>query len=340
MREGIAARIATLAPWVVGFALSVPRAAHGQGPPTAGNKVAAEALFEDARTLVSAGKYAEACPKFADSQRLDPSPSTLLNLASCWEKLGRTATAWATYREAESAASAAHRPEYVTAAQRHAEALAPRLARLILSVQQPVAGLQLTEDGAAVAASEWGTAIPIDPGVHTLEATAPGYKPWSGKVEVEREGAQMTVPVPGLEALPPEAPPAPPSLPVSVPAEAPPPPPAASAPPAGGGQRVMAAVVGGAGILGLGVSGVLALVANSEKNDSLKYCPGNPNVCTQTGVDKRDDALRLGDGATVALAIGAAALAGGVVLWVTAPSGRATVGVVPSLGGAIVRGRF
>src|SRR5262249_43356511 len=70
------------------------------------NKVAAEALFEEGRRLMSEGKVADACPKFADSQSLDPSPGTLLNLASCYEKMGMTATAWATYREAASLASA------------------------------------------------------------------------------------------------------------------------------------------------------------------------------------------------------------------------------------------
>ena len=103
--------------------------ARAQTAQSGSDKVAAEALFEDARKLAAAGKYADACPKFADSERLDPSPSTLLNLANCWEKVGRTATAWATYREAESAANAAKRQDYMATAQRHADALAPKLAR-------------------------------------------------------------------------------------------------------------------------------------------------------------------------------------------------------------------
>src|ERR1700735_2048415 len=72
-------------------------------------KVAAETLFEEGRRLMTDGKAAEACPKFAESQKLDPSPATLLNLASCYEKTNRPATAWATYKEGASAASAAGR---------------------------------------------------------------------------------------------------------------------------------------------------------------------------------------------------------------------------------------
>ncbi len=105
-RSNLAGAVASA---VIALAPGAP--AFAQGPSS--SKVAAESLFEDARQLVTVGKVAEACPKFADSQRLDPSVATLLNLANCWEKLGRTATAWATYREAASAADAAGRKDYL-----------------------------------------------------------------------------------------------------------------------------------------------------------------------------------------------------------------------------------
>src|SRR5437764_5986851 len=67
-------------------------------------KATAEALFEDGKRLASAGEYAAACPKFAASQKLDPAVGTALNLADCYEKLGRTACAWAEFRSAEAGA--------------------------------------------------------------------------------------------------------------------------------------------------------------------------------------------------------------------------------------------
>ena len=81
-------RGAIAASWAAVLLMAPP--ARAQAPAQGTNKVAAEALFEDGRRLVAAGSFTEACPKFADSERLDPSPGTLLNLASCYEKLVRT----------------------------------------------------------------------------------------------------------------------------------------------------------------------------------------------------------------------------------------------------------
>jgi hypothetical protein len=328
--------------------LAVSSLARAQTPPAGGDKVAAEALFEDGRKLAATGKYSEACPKFAESQRLDPSPSTLLNLANCWEKLGRSATAWATYREAESAAHAVKRQDYLATAQRHADALAPKLARLTVNVVQPVAGILVKRDGAPVGPAEWGAAIPVDAGSHSMEANAPGYKPWTTTVDVSPDGAQVTTTVPPLESLPPELSPSPAPGAAQPPSAAPPaiPAPAPSAgetPPHSNAQRIIGIVVMAAGVGGLGVGGVFALVANGKNIDSRTECPVL-NVCSEAGVAERKDALWAGDAATVAVSIGAAAVVTGAALWFFAPtsvsskSALASIVVAPTLGGAVLKG--
>src|SRR5438477_7999701 len=90
----------------------------------------AQALFDDARRLMEKKRYAEACPKLAESQRLDPGGGTLLNLALCYERLGPIATAWAMYNEALSAAIADRRSEREAFARARIAELAPRLPRL------------------------------------------------------------------------------------------------------------------------------------------------------------------------------------------------------------------
>jgi serine/threonine-protein kinase len=313
------------------------------------NKVAAEALFEQGRQLVAAGKYADACPKLADSQRLDPSSSTLLNLASCYEKAGRTATAWATYKEAASSANATNRKEYQAAAERHAAALEPKLAHATITAAAPVDGLEISLDGSPVVKSAWGAAIPVDAGSHAVEARAPGKKPYSGKIDVKADGDSIAFAVPELEAAP-EAPA--PVAPVVAPAPAPPPE-AAAAPtqpaapvetaPYISGQRLAAVIVGGVGVVGVGVGTLFAFSAKSKYDDSLKLCSQtDQNVCSQAGVSQRDDARSAGNLATVGFIVGGVALATGAVLWLTAPNSNASarVGVVPTLGGAMVRGTW
>src|SRR4051794_26464548 len=72
--------------------------AQAQTPaPSAQDQAAAEGLFNDAKKLVADGKFADACPKFEESQRLDPAPGTQFNLAECYEHIGRTASAWALF---------------------------------------------------------------------------------------------------------------------------------------------------------------------------------------------------------------------------------------------------
>jgi hypothetical protein len=333
---------------VTAAAVAAGGTAQAQGQAPGGSKVAAESLFEDARALVAAGKYADACPKFADSERLGPSVSTLLNLANCWEKLGRTATAWATYREAASAANAAGRKDYLATALRRADGLAPKLARLTLTVAQPAAGLQIKRDGVVVDSAEWGTGIPVDTGPHSVEAAAPGRKAWSVTVDVAQDGAVVTVSVPVLDEAPTETP-----LPAAAPTA---PEPTLVSPAAaptsadvgvardGSTQRVVGLVVAGLGLVSAGVGGAIALGAKSKYNESLHDCdPDQHNVCDAAGVSERNDARSAGNLATVFVGVGAAVFVAGGITWLTAPHGTrpaAAFEVLPTLGGVVARGAW
>jgi hypothetical protein len=105
----------------------------------------------------------------------------------------------------------------------------------------------------------------------------------------------------------------------------------------GNGQRVVGLAIGGVGIAGLVAGGVLATLAKSKYNDSLPNCETS-NLCNARGVSQRDDAVAQGNLASIAVVVGAAAIAGGAVLWLTAPRAPTAVAVVPTLGGAAVAG--
>jgi tetratricopeptide (TPR) repeat protein len=292
--------------------------------PTAADKAAAETLFVDGRKLMSAGKYQEACKAFAESQRLDSGVGTLLNLGRCYEKLGRTASAWSTYREAASAARASNQSAREKNARAAADALEPKLPKLTIVVlgTETNVRLEVRRDGAVVPSSMWGMSVAIDPGEHTFEATAPGRKPWHSKVVAEA-AKPIKVTVPDLEVDPKTTPVGKATSTETAPVaksktpEAPPPEPSGL-----GGQRIAALVVGGVGVVGTAVGGYFALRARAA-NDRAN-CDEN-NICqTQADLDEHTQAIKLANSATYATAGGLIALATGVVLWVTAPAKPST----------------
>ena len=179
-------------------------AAVALAEPTSADKSLATQLFKEGRTLVDQGKYAEGCRKLEESQRLDPGGGTLLNLALCHEKEGRTATAWAEFVEALGIARKDDRPQRAEIAQQHIEALEPTLSRLVVQVPpaSDLADLEIKRDGTAIRRAAWGTAMPVDPGDHIVEAFALGKIPWKQTVTVGGKAETKTISVPVLDNAP------------------------------------------------------------------------------------------------------------------------------------------
>ncbi len=335
---GAAAMIALCA-----ASLGTPRLALAQSA-----KASAEALFAEGRRLMGENKLDEACPKFADSQKLDPSSGTLLNLANCYEKLGRNASAWATYQEAASQAGSSGRADHLGIAQKRAAALLPLLAKVTVLVPRPVEGLEVKREGVPVTRGEWSLAVPIDPGNHTYVAEAAGYKTATVPILVPLtpEGGtapSLSVTIPELQKLPPSR-----DVPVVVAPVGPIPPPEPAGPPPSTWrpQRTWALVSGGLGVVGFAVSAGFAATAKSTYNDSLASCrPTDPSRCSTAGVQQRDDARKQGDIATASVAVGGGLAALGILLWVTAPAPAAAaprtgIQVSPGLGSMMVSGRW
>ncbi len=306
-----------------------------------GDKAAAEALFDHAKSLYNAGRYAEACPKFAESQRLDAGVGTLLYLADCYAHVGRTASAWAGFREAAAAAKTAGQTEREKIARDRAAELEPGLSKLTILVapSSEAAGAQVSRNGVLVGKVLWGTAFPVDPGVHTIEATAPGRKRWTTRIEVGERAASVSVNVPALE-LAPAAPPSPRAPAASTDAGA------------GRGQRAVGLVLGGLGVVGCAVGAGFGIQAMSKDGDAADHCRGDdPTRCDARGVELGAQAHDAATFSTIAFGAGAAALAAGVVVFVTAPSpkgaSRGTTArlaiaprVGPGAGGLAVGGSF
>ncbi len=287
-------------------------------------KAASQALFDQARQLANQGKYAEACPKFAESLRLERGIGTLLWLADCYENVGKTASAWADFREAAAAAALQHDPREQVAEQR-AAALQPKLVKLVIAVPSGAAvpGLVVQRDEFPVGSAEWGDPVPVDPGRHSVSAKAPHKKTWVTTVDLAPGVHVVTVNVPLLEAEPAAVPAAPMTSSAQGTGDAEPP---------GRTQRMLALGAGGLGVVGLGVGTFLALRAKSNydsSNDGGHCTPDNH--CDSVGLNYRSDAYTLATGATIAFVAAGALIAGGALLYLTAPEARATTAARPRL---------
>lgn len=326
------------------LAITATEQAWAQG---AADKAAAETLFEEGRKLMAEGRAPEACPKFAASQKLDPGLGTLLNLGDCYEKTGKTASAWAHFREAASLAQASGDTRRAEVAQKRASRLEPRLARLTIKADERApASLKVELDGVSYDKAALNLAMPVDPGRHKIVVIVPGKTNWVTEIEVPEEKAELSVQIPELEEAPPSA--------VAVPGAQPGSPQQPIVPEQGtsatgarrwSGQHTAAVIVGGVGLASLGVSAVFGLQARSKWSDAQDRCPDG--YCgSQSDVDLGSDARSAANVATVFGAVGLAGIAAGAALWFTAPSRRAgtvTVGVGggPGTGpGLSLGGRF
>lgn len=319
---------------VFGVLIGAPRVAKA-------DIAAAEALFREGRALMAKGKLAEACHKFSESERLDPSPGTLINLARCHAEQGRSASAWAEYLAAKRAAETAGRTELVEEARRQATALEPSLSTLTITAREPVPGLVVHRNGELLEATALGSKLPVDPGRYTITASAPGYEDYTTEVSVEAGAAAAAVTIPPLEPKP-KASPSPPEAPAASAEQAPPAPAVAhrSGPPLAG------YVVGGAGLVATGVGFAFGALAAGKYSSAKDACPTHAGCSAQAMSDRRS-AETEANVANVMIGVGLAAVAVGVVLVVTHGSKHAeraalVLGPVvePGGGGAFVRGEL
>src|SRR5258708_39703307 len=118
----------------VAAALGVLTAPPAAAQPAGAELALAEVLYQKGRQLVAEGKVAEACPKFAESYRLDAATGTLLNLAACHEAELKLATAWLEVTEAMASARRDHRDDRVKFAEEHLAAIEPRVSRLTVAL--------------------------------------------------------------------------------------------------------------------------------------------------------------------------------------------------------------
>ncbi len=319
---------------LLGWAYGMPAAA--QAPNTKNDAARAEALFDEARELMKKGRYAEACPKLEESNRLDSGLGTRMNLASCWDRTGHTAAAHREFLAVSESAAAKGERDRAEVARRHAAQLEPKLAKITILVplENRVEGLEVRRDGSLLAPERWGTPELIDPGTIRIEARAPNRVAWHTELALSAgRAAEWTIP-----QLAPEPPTQAPAAGRLKPADS-------------NANRdlwfrragVGATVVG---VVGIGVGAYFGLRAKQLYDRSNEQGCNDDNLCPAPALRTRERAVDAGNVATVSFLVGTALTAGGVGLFVLgsregATSLEASAAFAPDGSGqAVLHGRF
>lgn len=272
----------------------------------------ADSLFKKAKKLLAEKRYADACKTFEEVVKLDKTAiGGLLNAGKCYEEWGRLARAYDWYEKAQviAAEQKDDRAEKIKALVEELDTNVPRLTLKITEGADLQVLASITLDGKPFDQALLGSEIRVDPGPHVIEYVVDGKKK-KKMAPVERGGSSEILldlpkgkPIPdGPEDKEPVVPDAP--------------------APAGRNQRIAGIVVGSAGVVAVGVASALTLSARGNWKDAIdEHCMGSTTMCDATGLDITGDARSRANKMTIVAVIGGAAIIGGVVLYLTAPSG-------------------
>ncbi len=288
--------------WLVGVvcAVTLARPALAEEPGSSGSS-AAETLFREGKALLDAGKLEEACRVLDESDRLETAGGTLLNLASCYERLGRYASAERALKKAALLADAAERPDAKQFIDDRLAAVAPNVSSL--RVKLPPSRRRKTTvveiDRTRVDVRGDTTSLRVDPGDHELLVDTEGSPVWRKTVTVAGAGKTVDVEVDGVAALS-----GAPRAPEKTPARR------GVAPAALEPVGIVGVALGGGLLIGGGVLGAFAMDAWS---DASQRCPAT-SCSDAVGVVRAGDAATYGNTSTALFVSGAIVAATGVTL--------------------------
>jgi hypothetical protein len=288
----------------------------------------ADALFKDGRAAMAAGKISEACEKFEASLRLNSSAvGTLLNAANCDQKRGRVASAVNRFKRALDIAHEEENTRAVEEAQKQLAVLGPLVPHISITISQRLPGMKLVIDDKAIQLDDKAIPVdgvgvremPIDPGDHEINVSAPGRLPFDYKFSIIQSESK-TIAIPVLVA------------------------------PGRNTRKTLGLIVGGSGLAVAAAGGIVGLIAkrdyDAQFSGTMPACNRMTHECNHDGLLATENARSLGTIATGIMIVGAAAIVTGGVLWFTAPKQptETKLAITPQIGsgeiGFAAVGRF
>lgn len=240
--------------------------------------------FNAGLALYNRGEFERACTEFEASLALYSGVGSRGKLAECYERIGRTASAWRLYKEVIRLADNEDRRQL---AKERMDALEPRLARLTIDPGPSIdlSGFRVLRDDMEVPSRSYGEALIVDPGVYRIVAGARGHRSFRKAVKLA-DGTDITVAIPALDSH----------------------------------RRASATglIVTGAGLaLMLGGGTGFGLLARSQWQTARdRGCDVDMGICTDLdGFQAHEDARRSATLANIAIGAGALTAAIGGYLW-------------------------
>lgn len=264
-----------------------------------------EKLFAEGSALIEEGKCTEALPKLERAQHLDPGIGTQFNIAVCEEQLGRLGSAWHDFEQVMQLARASGKKQREEAARAKLEALRPKVPTFVIRSEEP-GDVTVKVDGAVITREGWGF-VPVDPGNHAIEASAPTKMSWTTKLAAPAPGAKVEIVIPKLGVVERRE---------VVTVET------------SNKRRTLGFILGGVGVAGVAaaaVTGVMLLDAKSTADERCKpRCVTPDNKYDQDGADAVSRGKTLLPINAVAWGVAAVGLGLGAFFILTSPSSSPT----------------
>ena len=346
MRNLRATLLLTACVGATALATAAPALAQPAPPPaTAAGKEHAKKLFEEGVDLEKKADYAGALAKYKEAEQITITAGLRFHTGYCLEMTGKLSAALDEYEGADRIAREQNKQEVHAATTARLDPLRARVPQIAIRLATPAKDAEVQLDGASVAAPmiDGGKAFRVDPGEHVVTARAPGYKPFSRKVQVpesitttvdvslERAAAAAMVPV--VPVAPATAPPA--NAGGDDAAAAP-----VSEPPAEtthSRSRVVPIVTTAGAVVLAGTGVAMFLVAGSAQTKAQEDC------ATLISCDDRRSRVRTFDALALGGFIGAVGLGVvSVILWTSKPAEQASAAarVQAGPGSVALEGRF
>jgi hypothetical protein len=291
---------------VIAVALPVPRNALGDDSPNATDEL------KQGYALKQSGRCAEAIPHFLASYHADPQPKALLNLADCESQTGDLVAAQGHATQGRQLALQRNEHELSDVGDEQLAAIDKRLPRLTIRLAADAPpGSSVSRDGSTVDPAVLGVPVGVNAGLHAVVVSAPGYSERRFEVTLELGTTEQVDVQPGPRKVGTEG--------------------KASTPTTGRPSesdrsdsprtlKALAFTAMGIGAAGLVVGVATGISASSKHSFLQSNC--NANDCPTSEQGELDSFRSLRTFSTIGYVVGFAGLAGGVVLWLTAPPDR------------------